>query len=226
MSDLLLIHGACLGAWIWDRAVPELTAIGHTARAIDLPGRDSLTTLPDQAQAILDALRGPTILVGHSAGGFAITAAAQTGNPLIRGLIYVCAYVPKPGQSLAQMRRAGPSQPLAPAFRVAADRQSFRFDPTQAEALFFHDCPEPMAQHLCAESVAPMETALPDTARAQALPRAYITCRHDRAIPPDYQETMAQGIVLRADLPCGHAPFLAMPGRLAACISTFAAQMP
>ena len=225
MSDVLLIHGACLGAWTWDRVIPLLKSQGHTARAIDLPGRDGLTTLSEQTQAILDALTAPTILVGHSAGGYAITAAAQTGNPLIRGLIYLCAYVPRPGQSLAQMRRAGPSQPLAPAFRVSADRLTFRFDPTLAETLFFHDCPQPMAQKLCAESTAPMETALPDTARAQRLPRAYITCTQDRAIPPAYQEAMAQGITLRADLPCGHAPFLAMPGGLAACISAFAGQM-
>jgi pimeloyl-ACP methyl ester carboxylesterase len=225
MSELLLIHGACLGAWIWDRVIPDLTALGHTARAIDLPGRNSLTTLPEQVAAIESALRGPTLLVGHSAGGFAITAAAQTGNPLIRGLIYVCAYVPRRGQSLAQMRRAGPSQPLAPAFRVALDRKTFRFDPALAEVLFFHDCPEPMAQGLCAESVAPMETALPDTARAEALPRAYITCAKDRAIPPAYQNTMATGIALRAELPCGHAPFLALPDRLAACISDFTTQM-
>ncbi len=226
MSEVLLIHGACLGAWIWDRVIPELTALGHTARAIDLPGRNSLTTLPEQVASVIGALRGPTILVGHSAGGFAITAAAQTGNSLIRGLIYVCAYVPTPGQSLAQMRRAGPSQPLAPAFLVAADRKTFRFDPALAAALFFHDCPEPVAQQLCAESVAPMETALPDTARAEALPRAYITCTEDRAIPPSYQDTMATSIALRAELACGHAPFLAMPDRLAACISDFTRQMP
>lgn len=224
MSEFLLIHGACMGAWVWDRVIPELTALGHSARAIDLPGRGRLTTLAEQAQAILDTLRGPVILVGHSAGGYAITAAAQSGNPLIRGLIYLCAYVPRPGQSLAEMRRAGPSQPLAPAFRVAPDRQSFRFDATLAEALFFHDCPAPMAHNLCAESTAPMDTALTDTAWAETLPRAYITCRHDRAIPPAYQDEMAQAIALRADLPCGHAPFLAMPDRLADCIDALAAK--
>lgn len=226
MSEFLLIHGACMGAWVWDRVIPELTALGHSARAIDLPGRGRLTTLAEQAQAILDTLRGPVILVGHSAGGYAITAAAQSGNPLIRGLIYLCAYVPRPGQSLAEMRRAGPSQPLAPAFRVAPDRQSFRFDATLAEALFFHDCPAPMAHNLCAESTAPMETALPDTARAEALPRAYIACRHDRAIPPALQDDMARAITLRADLPCGHAPFLAMPDRLAHCIDDLSSQFP
>ncbi len=226
MSEFLLIHGACLGAWVWDRMIPALTAFGHKVRAIDLPGRDRQTTLAEQAQAILDSLRGPTVLVGHSAGGYAITAAAQSGNPWVRGLVYLCAYVPYPGQSLAQMRRSGPSQPLAPAFRVAPDRQSFRFDTTLAEALFFHDCPAPMAHRLCAESVAPMETALPDTAQAESLPRAYISCRNDRAIPPAFQNAMAQAIGLRADLPCGHAPFLAMPGRLASCIDTLVKEFP
>ena len=69
MSELLLIHGTCHGAWCFDRLLPELAARGIPARAIDLPGRDGRpTTLEDYAQAILDAASPDSILVGHSAG--------------------------------------------------------------------------------------------------------------------------------------------------------------
>ena len=224
MSDILLIHGSCHGAWCWHAVIAELAALGHTARAIDLPGRGgSATTLADQAQAILAALRGPTVLVAHSAGGYPMTAAAQTDPSQITALVYLCAYVPRVGQNLAQMRRAGPSQPLAPALRLLPDRSAFHFDPALCTDLFYHDCPDPQAAiaRLCPEPVAPQETALPDTARANALPRHYIRCTQDRAIPPDYQATMASSFAPanRHDLPASHSPFLSMPRRLAALIA-------
>jgi pimeloyl-ACP methyl ester carboxylesterase len=34
----VLVHGAWHGAWTYQRVVPELAALGHTALAIDLPG--------------------------------------------------------------------------------------------------------------------------------------------------------------------------------------------
>jgi pimeloyl-ACP methyl ester carboxylesterase len=226
MSEFLLIHGACHGAWAWERVIPALKALGHSARALDLPGRGVETTLRAQAQAVVDALQGPTVLVAHSAGGFAITAAAQMAPEQVAGLIYVCAYVPEPGMNLAQMRRAGPRQPLAGSFRLSPDRRMFWFDEALAPALFFHDCADPQAMtaRLCPESVAVMQTALPDTSRAEDLPRGYVVCADDRAIPIEYQHVMAQGIEAQARMPCGHSPFLAMPEALAREIVRLAGQ--
>ena len=227
MSDFLLIHGSSHGAWCWHRVIPALTALGHHARAIDLPahGADQshldTASLDSYAQAILSAIDMPVILVGHSMAGFPITAAAQIAPEKIRALIYLCAYLPVAGQSLAQMRRAGPSQPLAPAIRVAPDRRSFTFAPDMAEDSFYHDCPADdralAARLLCPEPVAPQETAIPDTARAEALPRFYIRCTQDRAIPPDYQATMAQNLPAPciSTLPTSHSPFFAAPEALA-----------
>ncbi len=222
MSDLLLIHGSCHGAWCWDRLIATLSERGIAARAIDLPGRDGdgAVTLADQAGAILRAARSGTVLLGHSAAGFPMTAAAEAEPTRFAGLIYLCAYLPAAGQSLADMRRAGPSQPLLPAIRVSADRQSFTFDPEAALGLLYHDCPADLARsaagHLCHEPIAPQETRL--TLKASLnLPRHYIRCDNDRAIPPGYQRQMAANLPPEAisALPSGHSPFLSMPGQLA-----------
>lgn len=211
MADLLLIHGAGLGAWIWDDVLPHLP----TARAIDLPGRGGTpTTLADQAQAILDALTTPTVLVGHSAGGFAITAAALQAPEKVAGLIYLCAFIPQPGLSIAQLRRTCPGAGLTGSYAIAPDRRSFTFRPDRAREIFFHDCPDASAR-MCAEPIAPQETALP---ALPTCPRAAIFCAADHAIPLSCQQHMAQGIAPTATLPCGHAPFLALPTRLAATI--------
>lgn len=228
MAEMLLIHGSCYGAWAFDRLIAALAGLGVKARAIDLPGRGGgVTSLAEQAEAIVAALDGPTVLVGHSAGGFAITAAAELAPEKVAGLIYLCAYVPAPGQSLADMRRAGPSQPLKGSFRLTADRKAYGFAPTRAKALFFHDCPDADAAiaRLCLEPVAPQETAFPALHHAPNLPRAAIICADDRAIPPAYQAQMAAGMALTT-LASGHSPFLSMPDRLAEALSAVCASFP
>jgi pimeloyl-ACP methyl ester carboxylesterase len=136
MSELLLIHGAGHGAWAWDRVLPELAALGLSARAIDLPGRGAACSLADQVAAVLAEMRGPRLLVAHSAGGFVATAAALDAR--VRGVIYVCAYVPEVGRSLAEMRRGWPERPLDGHFHVDRTRGVFGF--RDAGAVFFHDC--------------------------------------------------------------------------------------
>lgn len=227
MAEFLLIHGSCHGAWCWHRVIPALTDFGHRVRAIDLPshGRDKTplanVSLEDYAQAINDALAQPTIVVGHSMAGYAITAAAERDPTQIAALTYLCAYAPVSGLSLAQMRRAGPRQPLAPAIRLSSDRISFTFDPAMANDLFYHDC-DPQSQSLAQacltpQPVLPQETPLDLTDRSQSLPRFYIRCAEDRAIPPEYQSAMAQGFAPthRCDLPASHSPFFSMPSALA-----------
>lgn len=230
MSDLLLVHGSCHGAWCWDRLIPALAREGITARAIDLPGHGTDTTpasdvtLDAYADAILAALDRPTVLLGHSAGGYAITAAAQRDPSNIAGLIYLCAYVPLPGKTLAEMRRMAPSQPLLEAVRVAPDRVSFTIDPDMAPAKFYHDVDPDLAawatDHLCPQPVRPQETALPATDRAEALPRHHIRCLQDGAIPPAFQATMStdwQGGTVH-QMPTSHSPFLSDPDGLARII--------
>lgn len=238
MAEFLLIHGSCHGAWCWHRVIPALAVLGHQAQAIDLPGhgRDrtpaEAVTLDSYAEAIQSALAGPTIVVGHSMAGYPITAAAERDPARIRALVYLCAYAPVDGLSLADMRRAGPRQPLAPAIRVDAGRVTFSFDPAMADDLFYHDCDAEAralaALCLCPQPILPQETPLRLTARSQSLPRHYIRCTEDRAIPPEYQEVMAAGFDpgCVTTLPASHSPFFAMPAALAARLDQIARALP
>ena len=40
MSDVLLIHGACHGAWCWDGVASHLSESGHRPIAVELPCDD------------------------------------------------------------------------------------------------------------------------------------------------------------------------------------------
>ncbi|MEH7827468.1 alpha/beta fold hydrolase [Gemmobacter denitrificans] len=209
----VFVHGSCHGAWCWRDVLPFF----NNAQLIDLPKDPSAATLESYAATITNQLEEPSVLVGHSAGGYAITAAAEAAPDRVSGLIYICAYVPQPGQSLAQMRRAGPSQPLADAIRVSPDRASFSFDPALIADRFYHDCPPETlayaAPRLRPEPIRPQETPM-DPRHTTGLPRAYVHCAHDRAIPPAYQLEMARGLPL-ISLASGHSPFFSMPERLA-----------
>lgn len=215
MAEILLIHGSGFGAWAWERLIPALAALGHTARAIDLPGRDGAeVTLDELARAILAATPAPTLLVGHSAAGLTITRAATLAPDRVIGLIYLAAYIPQPGRSLADLRRMGPSQPMRGAFHISPNRQSYRFDPARCRALFFHDTDD-MTDRMGPEPIRPQETPFPGP--LPKLPRAAIIARDDRAIPPDWQRAMAAGMA-QEELASGHCPHLSMPEPLAVVI--------
>lgn len=227
MARFLLVHGSCHGAWCWRDVLTLLRAAGHEAQAIDLPARGqdrtplAEATLDLYARAILEALPEGGVLVGHSMAGFPITAAAELAPERIGALIYVCAYVPVSGKSLAQMRREGPRQPLRDAIVTAADRQSFTIDTAKAREKFYHDCPDEAVAYavprLCAEPVRPQETALEVTKRSTGVRRHYILCEDDRTIPPEYQAVMSASFPPScvSRLPTSHSPFLSAPASLA-----------
>ncbi|WP_425074231.1 alpha/beta fold hydrolase [Sagittula sp. S175] len=234
MAHFLLIHGASHGAWCWRDTIPALEALGHTAEAIDLPGHGDdpanieEVTLHDYGVKIAQHLTQPTILVGHSMGGYSITQAAEIAPGNIRRLVHLCAYTPWEGLSLAQMRMQADEQPLVPLMRIAPNRKSFTFDTSGGTSNFYHDCPAEAVlfavANLCPESIAASNTAIALTERSQGLPRSYIICNDDRAIPPDFQRKMAA----RFDpkdvhaLDSSHSPFFSMPADLAALLDRIA----
>lgn len=238
MAEFLLIHGSCHGAWCWRDVIPALASLGHHARAIDLPahGQDATpaaeATLDLYADTILDALAAPAIVVGHSAAGYAITLAAERAPDKVRSLVYLCAYVPAPGMSMIDMRRAGPRQPLKGAVHVAPDGVTYTVDPARAPGTFFHDCPAGAIAYalplLCPEPILPQSTVLPPLRRWHEVDAHYIRCADDRTIPPEYQDAMsarfAPGHV--TDLPSGHSPFFSMPDGLARRLGEIAGAKP
>jgi len=230
MANILLIHGAGHGAWCWRDVMPELEQLGHQVRAIDLPGHgDDKTpyqdvTLDLYTDAILDALTEPAVLVAHSMGGYPVTAAAERAPDLVQRLIYLCAYVPADGLSLAQMRMQAPRQPLLPAIRMTDDNKGWTADPELAPGIFYNDCPhEAVAfalEHLCVQATQPTSVPVETGSNYASVARSYIRCMNDHTIPPEFQVTMTQdwpeGTV--HEMQCGHSPFFTDPKGLSALI--------
>lgn len=231
MSTYVLIHGAWHGGWCWDRVVPLLQAQGHTAIAPDLPGhgqdrtppeRVTLQAYTDAVCAVLDAQAEPVVLVGHSMGGVVITQAAEHRPDRIRSLVYLTAFLPENGKSLADYAQADEATLVFPNMVVSEDGTvaSMR-DEAVAEA-FYGDCsPGDVAwarARLVPQAMQPVATPVrTSAARFGRVPRAYIECTRDRAMTPPMQRLMQRSLpcepVFRMDT--GHSPFLADPALLA-----------
>jgi pimeloyl-ACP methyl ester carboxylesterase len=98
---VVLVHGAWADSGSWDQVVARLQRQGYTVVAFPNP----LRGLPDDSAylaAFLGTIRGPIVLVGHSYGGTVITNAA-TGNPNVKALVYVDAFIPAEGETVGQL---------------------------------------------------------------------------------------------------------------------------
>ncbi|SLN24329.1 Pyrethroid hydrolase [Falsiruegeria litorea R37] len=231
MAEFLLVHGSCHGAWCWRDLIPALESQGHVVQAIDLPGMGedqtplAQITLDDCRSAVLAASTPDTLIVGHSWGGYPISAAAEADPNAMRGLIYLCAYFPVDGLSMVDRRKGAPRQPLAEAVVKSDDGVSYTIQPDRVSDLFYHDCPPDAVAyamaHLLPQPIAPQDTPLPTSAAFDGVPKSYIRCADDRTIPPEYQTQMTR------DWPpdhvhvmeCSHSPFFSDPQGLAALLT-------
>jgi pimeloyl-ACP methyl ester carboxylesterase len=245
MARFLLVHGAMGGAWVWERVIAGLEAAGHEARAIDLPGQGADTTpLPEitlyrYADAVAEALNdgeGPSLIVGHSMGGMVITQAASQRPDLVTALIYVAAFLPQPGQSLIDITQlpeaAGDS--VQANIVVEGDPPVATMPPQAApEALYHCATDEQLAWAMPqrgSQPVIPFTQPFtpPDENRAafDALPRAYVTCRQDRAIKPAVQRRMftAAGAAPVIEIDTDHSPWLTRTDELVAALNRIAGE--
>ena len=111
--SIVLVHGAWADTSSWDGVIKRLQADGYTVYAPS----NRLRGLPYDSAYLADFLHsisGPIVLVGHSYGGAVITNAA-TGDPQVKALVYVDAFAPAQGQTLAQLLAAYPGSCVVPA---------------------------------------------------------------------------------------------------------------
>jgi pimeloyl-ACP methyl ester carboxylesterase len=93
---IVLVHGDWADASSWNAVTERLQRRGYTVVAPPNPLRGPSSDAAYVA-AFLQTIPGPIVLVAHSYGGFVITNAA-TGNPNVKALVYIDAFIPDEGQ--------------------------------------------------------------------------------------------------------------------------------
>jgi pimeloyl-ACP methyl ester carboxylesterase len=205
--SVVLIHGAWADGSSWSRVIGILQQQGYTVYAPANPLR-GLTSDSAYIASFLQSISGPIILVGHSYGGAVITNAA-TGNPNVKALVYIDAFAPDQGESLASLSSVPPPPGQSPSCVSGDPTQVFNFVPLTGGDIDLYIKPS-LFPSCFANDLPPNEGAvLASTQRPFALsalsqasgvpawktiPSFYLVGTIDKAIPPFAQLIMAQRI--------------------------------
>jgi len=196
---VVLVHGAWADASSWTGVISRLERDGYTVLAPANPLR-SLSGDATYIGSVLKSIAGPIVLVGHSYGGAVITNAA-TGNPNVKALVYVDAFVPDAGESVLQLASMNPGSLLPFAISEVPYSQGtdgsgidVYIDPARFRAAFAGDVPGDRAA-LMAVTQRPISLAALTQASGppawRTIPSWYLVGLDDKAIPPATEEFMA-----------------------------------
>jgi pimeloyl-ACP methyl ester carboxylesterase len=219
------------------------------------PSPNASVTQAERTQAVVALVKeaaalsdGKVILVGHSAGGMTISAVAEQIPNLLLAVVYLAGFMVPTGMPLlAMLQHETLSSALAPGLfvgdPVAIGATRIHAGSTDdvylslLKAAFYGDVAESdfahAASHLhCDEpnsgAVAPSEIT---PGRFGTVPRHYIRCTQDRAIPLTGQDHMIAtvddaigGKTMTHTLESSHSPFLSQPAALSKIFIDIGAQ--
>jgi pimeloyl-ACP methyl ester carboxylesterase len=167
----------------------------------------------------LASQNGPVILVGHSYGGVVITEAGN--DPKVAGLVYIAAFAPDKGESVAALIKDPP--PGAPVPPILPPQDGYLFlDKTKFTASFAADVNPDVAEFM-ADSQVPwgVETLSGAITNAawRTKPSWYLVSTEDRMIPPDAQRAMAKRAGSSVvEVNGSHAVYVSQPQAVASLI--------
>jgi pimeloyl-ACP methyl ester carboxylesterase len=239
-TQIVLVHGAWMGASSWDKVTAELRSRGFDVTAVELPGhgKDNTSAAQLSMAGYVDAVaaklppNGKAVLVGHSMGGMVISGLAEKSPARISKLVFVAAYLPRSGESLYQLSQTDADSRVGKYWHQD-DPKTYSPATVKREGLvevFCADCSATDQQWLIdthkAEAVPPLATAVTlSSANFGSVPRAYVHTLRDNAVSFKLQETMlsnAGGTAQVTKLDTSHLPMLTQPKALADAIAAAA----
>jgi len=213
--NIVLVHGFWGGAAHWAKVIVELNCRGYDSlHAVENP----LTSISDDAertQKMIKQIDAPVLLVGHSYGGAVITAAGDLPN--VVGLVYVAAFAPDAGESLAQI---GEERPAAAVENVAPDSDGYVWiKQDRFHESFCQDLPADEALVMAVTQKAPVGSTFGETFSDPAWkkkPTWYQVSTNDRMIHPDTERRMAEGMNPQRtiELDASHASLASQPAAI------------
>ena len=139
---IVLVHGAFADASSFQYLIPLLQNDGYNVVAVQNP----LSSLADDiatTKRLIDAQKGPVVVVGHSYGGIVISGAAS-GNPNVKALVYLAAFAPEANEPVGPLTDKYPTA-LGKALRP--DAAGFLYIACdQVHDIFAADLPESAAK--------------------------------------------------------------------------------
>jgi len=216
--NVVLVHGGFVDGSGWEDVHNILTRDGHHVSIVQNP---TLSLADDviATRRVIDAQDGPVILVGHSYGGAVITEAGN--DPKVVGLVYIAAFAPDTGESVASLIKDPPPDAPVPPILPPRDgylfldsvkfHDSFAADVDTQKAAFMADSQVPWG-------VAALSGAI-DTPAWKTKPSWYLVATEDKMIPPPAQRFMSKRAGASVTEVSGsHAIYMSQPAAVVALI--------
>ncbi|WDT75553.1 MAG: alpha/beta hydrolase [Candidatus Manganitrophus sp.] len=208
---IVLVHGAFADGTSWQHVIPRLERDGYTVIAVQNP----LTSFKEDVQTtkrVIDAQKGPVVVVGHSYGGAVITEAAA-GNTNVKSLVYISAFAPEAGERVNVFGEKYPA-PLGQALKP--DAAGFLYiDRAQFHDVFAKDLSATEASVLAATQkplIGRAFNASVDQAAWKTIPSWYLVTQEDRAINPDLERFYAKRMGAKTtEIKSSHVSFISHP---------------
>ncbi|QES88793.1 alpha/beta hydrolase [Rhizosphaericola mali] len=187
---IVFVHGIWADGSSFAKQIKALHASGYDVKSVQNP----ITSLSDDVvatQRIIDQIEGPVILVGHSWGGFVISQFSQESK--VEGLVYIAAFAPEMGESVASLNEKVSNTTLSKYFIVQNSfvylseqgvKTAFAPDLDAKDQALIYATQTPAAQHIFSERSK-------DPAWKNK-PTWYIVAKNDKAINPDLERFMAK----------------------------------
>ncbi|HEX4460693.1 MAG TPA: alpha/beta hydrolase [Polyangia bacterium] len=220
IKNVVLVHGGFVDGSGWLGVHTALRQRGYNVTVVQNP----TTSLADDVAATKRALAaqdGPAVLVGHSYGGVVIT---QAGNdPKVAALVYVAAFAPDTGESVAALIKDPPAGAPVPPILPPQDGLLY-LDQAKFAASFAADVAPDVAAFMADSQVpwgvAALEGAIAGAPAWKERPSVYIVATDDRMIPPPAQRAMAaRAGATVVEVKGSHSVYVAQPLAIAGAIA-------
>jgi len=215
---IVLVHGGFVDGSGWEDTYNILKKDGYNVSIVQNP-TVSLADDVATTKRVVAAQDRPVILVGHSYGGVVITEAGN--DPKVAGLVYIAAFAPDKGESVAALIKDPP--PGAPVPPILPPQDGFLFlDSAKFPAAFAADVAKDKAEFM-ANSQVPwgleaLNGAISEPAW-KAKPSWYLIATDDKMIPPPAQQFMSKRAGSRVvEVKGSHAVYVSKPDVVAALI--------
>lgn len=222
-ANVVLVHGMNMDGGAWRSVYDKLTADGYSVSVAQLP----MTSVQDDIAATrraISAQDGPVVLVGHSYGGMVISHVGTQSQ--VKALVYIAAFQPIVGESLAYLNASVPAELPQDAIRMFDDGY-YVVAPDAWVTYVANGLSEADAQYT-AKFQTPANTSIfgyeAKTAAWQGLPSWAVIATKDRTISPELQRRMAiRSGAKQVDVEAGHLPQISHPDQVIAVIKEAAA---
>ena len=234
-ETFVLVHSAWLGAWQWESVKNILESNGHTVITPDLAGHGNDKTSPaditmdnyvDSLISILDRQEEAVILLGHSFNGITVSRVAELRPEKVKKLVYLTAFLLPNGGSFFGAVQGVEGSKAVENFYLSEDKTYALVKEDEIQNAFAHDIPKEVFDgakpYIVPEPSAPLMYELEVTENNFGrIPKYYIECTEDRAIPIEVQRAMYHDKVEKVfSIKSSHTPNFSHPDKVASILQS------